>query len=130
MKIEIGSRKEILKAGRETDKLEKKGESEERKSRKPLHQSVCSLIYSTSLAEMNMSTQVEVLSSWGTREQECAEALGKVVIALYSGHYTDHIYPCKRGWKNIRLLSRVGHCFTLRRRTALTSSTKIMKIKI
>jgi hypothetical protein len=47
--------------------------------------------YFTSLAEMNMSTRAEVLSSWGMREQECSEGKGKVVIALYSGHYTDLI---------------------------------------
>jgi hypothetical protein len=62
------------------------------------------------------------------REQECSEGKGKVVIALYSGHYTDLIWACK--CKTGRLLSRVGHCFTLRRRTVLTSSTEIIKFKI
>jgi hypothetical protein len=44
IKTEIGSRKEILGAGREIDKLEKKRETEERRGRKALHQSVCSPI--------------------------------------------------------------------------------------
>jgi hypothetical protein len=94
-KMEIGNRKAILKAGREIN-----WERKER-LRRGGTESHCinqfAAPYSTSLAEMNMSTRAEVLSSWRKREQECAEAWGKVVIALYSGHYTDHIYPCKWG---------------------------------
>jgi hypothetical protein len=80
----------MLRAGREIDKLEKK-----KRLRRGGAESHCINQFaapsSTSLAEMNMSTRAEVLSSWGVREEECAEAYDKVVIALYSGHYTDHI---------------------------------------